>query len=216
MRPAVVVTGTDTDVGKTVFAAALVAALGADYWKPVQAGLEGETDTDVVRRLSGAVQERVIPEVYRLRTPASPHLAAELDGVAIDVSRLAELPEPASTIPLVIEGAGGLMVPLTRKELQIDLFERWAVPVILVSSTRLGTINHSLLSIEALRRRQIPLAGIAFVGDENKDTERTIIEMGATRSLGRLPHLKPLDADTLRAAFAAHFDAAELRNRVLA
>lgn len=216
MRPAVVVTGTDTDVGKTVFAAALVAALSADYWKPVQAGLEGETDREVVRRLSGASPERLIPEVYRLTTPASPHLAAERDGLEIDVARLAELPAPASRVPLVIEGAGGLMVPLTRKELQIDLFARWGAPVVLVAPTRLGTINHSLLSIEALRRRDIPLAGIAFVGDENKDTERTIVEMGSTHRLGRLPHLDPLDAWSLAATFAAHFDAADLRSRVFA
>lgn len=108
------------------------------------------------------------------------------------------------------------MVPLTRKELQIDLFARWGAPVVLVASTRLGTINHSLLSIEALRQRDIPLAGIAFVGDENKDTERTIVEMGSTHRLGRLPLLNPLDAQSLGAAFAAHFDAADLRSRVSA
>jgi dethiobiotin synthetase len=216
MRPAIVVTGTDTNVGKTVIAAALVAALSADYWKPVQAGLAGETDRDVVRRLSGAAAGRLIPEVYRLSTPASPHVAAERDGIEIDLDRLAELPSSPNGVPLVIEGAGGLMVPLTRRNLQIDLFARWRVPVVLVASTRLGTINHSLLSIEALRQRDIPLLGIAFVGDENADSERTIAEMGSVRRLGRLPHLKVLDQGSLGAVFGANFDAADIRARVSA
>jgi dethiobiotin synthetase len=213
MRPAIVVTGTDTDVGKTVFAAALVAALSADYWKPVQAGLSGETDRDVVRRLSGATAERLIPEVYRLSTPASPHLAAERDGIEIDVERLAGLPSSANGAPLVIEGAGGLMVPLTRKYLQIDLFARWQAPVVLVAATRLGTINHSLLSIEALKRRDIRILGVAFVGDENADSERTIAEVGGVRRLGRLPHLATLDSASLSAAFGANFDAADILRR---
>jgi dethiobiotin synthetase len=209
MRPALVVTGTDTDVGKTVLAAALVAALGGAYWKPVQAGSEPETDAVTVRRLADATAERVLPEVYRLSTPASPHLAAERDGIEIDVERLAHLPAAPAGAPLVIEGAGGLLVPLTRQLLQIELFARWGVPVVLVAATRLGTINHSLLSIEALKRRRIPLLGVAFVGEENADSERTIAEMGGVRRLGRLPHLDPLNARSLRAAFAASFRAAD-------
>ena len=110
---------------------------------------------------------------------------------------------------VVIEGAGGLLVPLTRNLLQIELFARWGAPVVLVASTRLGTINHSLLSIEALKRRRIPLLGIAFVGDENADSERTITEMGGVRRLGRLPIVDPLDAASLRVAFAANFRAAD-------
>jgi dethiobiotin synthetase len=202
----IVVTGTDTDVGKTVFAAGLVAALDGCYWKPVQAGLEGETDAEIVQQLSGLPAERVLPEVYCLTTGASPHLAAERDDIEIDIERLA-VPPHMEGRPLVIEGAGGLLVPLTRRLLQIELFARWGIPVVLVASTRLGTINHSLLSVEALRRRQIPLLGIAFVGDENADSERTIVTMGGVRHLGRLPLLDPLDAATLRAAFAANFRA---------
>jgi dethiobiotin synthetase len=205
MRPVFVVTGTDTDVGKTVLAAALVAALNGCYWKPVQAGLSGETDTEIVRRLSDVMAERIIPEVYRLTTAASPHLAAERDGIEIDVERLAKLPDAGGARPLIIEGAGGLMVPLTRRLLQIDLFALWGAPIILCASTRLGTVNHSLLSIEALRRRGIPLLGIAFVGDEQADSERTISEMGGVRRLGRLPNLDPLDGASLRAAFDRNF-----------
>ena len=209
MSQVIVVTGTDTDVGKTVFAAGLVAALGAYYWKPLQAGLDGGTDSDIVQRLSGAGADRVLPEAYRLTLAASPHLAAEHDGIELDVERLARLPAPPGEAPLVIEGAVGLMVPVTRRTLQIDLFARWSAPVVLVAATRLGTINHTLLSIEALRRRQIPLVGVAFVGPEKADTERTITEMGGVRRLGRLPHLDPLDGPRLRAAFASNFQTAD-------
>lgn len=209
MRQVFVVTGTDTDVGKTVFAAGLVAALGAYYWKPVQAGLDGVTDSEVVRRLAGMPADRVLPEAYRLTTPASPHLAAERDGIEVDIERLSRVPEPATAAPLVVEGAGGLMVPLTRRVLQIDLFARWSAPVVLVAATRLGTINHTLLSIEALKHRRIPLLGVAFVGPENADSEHTIAEMASVRRLGRLPHLDPLDGAALRAAFAANFDVAD-------
>ncbi|WP_315763444.1 dethiobiotin synthase [Bradyrhizobium sp. SZCCHNS2005] len=203
MTQCLIVTGTDTGIGKTVFSAGLAGALGGYYWKPVQSGLDGETDSDVVRRLSGLAAERILPERYRLITPASPHLAAEIDGVTIDPDRL----EPPTTpAPLVIEGAGGLMVPLTRELTYIDLFARWDAPLVLCARTTLGTINHTLLSIEAIRARAINLIGVAFIGDENTDSERTIVAMGRTRHLGRLPHLPHLSAETLRAAFAAHVD----------
>jgi dethiobiotin synthetase len=207
MTHAILVSGTDTDVGKTVFAAALVAALDGYYWKPVQAGLAGETDTEIVQRLANLPSERVLHEVYRLTTAASPHLAAERDGVEIDVEGLAKPSVQGRT--LIIEGAGGLLVPLNRSFLQIELFARWGAPVVLVASTRLGTINHSLLSIEALQRRRIPLLGVAFVGDENADSERTITTMGGVRRLGRLPHLDRLDAASLGSAFAANFRATD-------
>ena len=206
MMPCFVVTGTDTGIGKTVFAAALVRALDGLYWKPVQAGLTGETDSKVVQRLSGLSQDRILPETYKLSAPASPHVAAKRDGIEIDVDTLAP---PDTRLPLVIEGAGGLMVPLTRHALQVDMFAYWGAPVILCASTKLGTINHSLLSIEALRRRAVPLLGIAFVGEENTESERAIVEMGQVRCLGRLPHLDPLDVSTLHAAFDTHFRRAD-------
>jgi len=206
MRTGIVVAGTGTDVGKTVFAAALVAALDGYYWKPVQCGLADETDAQTAERLSGLGADRILPEAYRLNTPASPHLAAERDGIEIDVDRLAP---PATKGPLVVEPAGGLMVPLTRRFLQIDLIARWKLPVVLCATTRLGTINHTLLSIEAIRRRGIPLVGLAFIGDEQADSERTIAEMGPVHLLGRLPHVNPLTSATLRAAFDQHFDRAD-------
>ena len=202
MSAGIIVTGTDTGVGKTVFAAALAGARGASYWKPVQCGLDGGGDVETVRRLSGLPPGRILPEIYRFRTAASPHRAAELDGLEIDIARLEP---PGVAGPLVVEGAGGLMVPLTRTALQIEIFARWKMPVVLVARTALGTINHSLLSIEALNRRGIPLIGLAFVGDENKDSERTICEIGGARRLGRLPRLAILDQSSLAAAFAAHF-----------
>jgi dethiobiotin synthetase len=200
----IVVTGTDTGIGKTVFAAGLARFLGARYWKPVQAGLDEETDSDNVARLGGLSDDRIVPERYRLRTPASPHLAAEIDGLTIDTDTL-DVPD-TGTCPLVIEGAGGLMVPLSRDKLYIDIFVRWRLPVLLCARTTLGTINHSLLSIEALRTRGIDVLGIAFIGEENADTETTICRIGRIRKLGRLPQLAPLNADTLRTAFEGSFN----------
>lgn len=200
----IVVTGTDTGIGKTVFAAALVGALGGFYWKPVQAGIDdnGDTDALAVARLSGLAANRILPEAYRLATPCSPHRAAEIDGVAIDPGRLA-LPDVDG--PLVVEGAGGALVPLTRALTYADMFARWACPTVLVARTALGTINHSLLSIEALRARGVPLLGVAFVGDANADSEGVIAEMGGVRRLGRLPRLATLDVGALAAAFREHF-----------
>ncbi len=203
MTQPIVVTGTDTGIGKTVFAAALTGALDGYYWKPVQSGLAEETDSETVRRLSGLAADRILPERYRLRTPASPHLAARLDGVEIDAERLAL---PSTPRPLVVEGAGGLLVPLTREVTYIDVFARWRAPLVLCARTTLGTINHTLLSVEAIRARNIPLLGIAFIGNENTESEDVIVALGRTMRLGRLPPLAPLTAESLKAAFAAHFD----------
>ncbi|MBS0234184.1 MAG: ATP-dependent dethiobiotin synthetase BioD [Proteobacteria bacterium] len=203
----IVIAGTDTDIGKTVFSAALTSALDGYYWKPVQAGLAGETDSDVVARLGDLAASRILPEVYRLKTPASPHYAAEIDGMEIDFRKLSPFGLPT---PLVVETAGGLMVPLTRRLLQADLLAQWRLPVILCASTRLGTINHSLLSIEALKRRAIPMLGIAFIGDANADSERTITSFGGVRHLGRLPKLAALDSERLQKAFAENFSVADV------
>jgi dethiobiotin synthetase len=198
----IIVTGTDTGIGKTVFAAGLTRFLDGIYWKPIQAGLEGETDSAVVRRLTGLGAARVLPEAWVLNTPASPHLAAERDGVTIDPDALVL---PAVDRPLIIEGAGGLLVPVTRKVLQIDVFARWGAPVVLCARTGLGTLNHTLLSLEALRRRGLTVLGVALIGDKHPDNERTLAEFGEVPLLGRLPRLDPLTAETLEAAFRAVF-----------
>lgn len=205
MTQGIVVTGTDTGIGKTVFSAGLANLLGANYWKPIQAGLEGETDAELVACLGDLSSDRIVPELYHLRTPASPHYSAEIDGIRIDAESLR--PPDRGERSLVIEGAGGLMVPLNGRSLYIDIFERWRLPVVLCASTRLGTINHSLLSVEALRRRQIEILGIAFIGERNAETESAICEIGRVRRLGRLPWLSPLTPGTLRAAFEASFPA---------
>jgi dethiobiotin synthetase len=192
-----VVTGTDTGIGKTVFAAGLAGMLGARYWKPVQAGIPGDSET--VAELAGA---EIVPEIHRLKMPASPHQAAAEEGITIDPDSL--VPPQG---PLVIEGAGGLMVPLTRQTLFVDVFARWKIPLILCARTRLGTINHTLLSIEAIRGRNIPLQGVAFIGEGNAESENIITEIGKVKRLGRLPMIEPLTAARLKALFAANFAA---------
>ncbi len=194
-----IVTGTDTDVGKTVFAAGLSQALKAAYWKPAQAGLEDETDSQAVARLAPGAE--VLPEAYRLETPCSPHEAARVDGVTVADDALT-LPETVR--PLVVEGAGGVLVPYREDLLAADLFARWRLPAIVVARTTLGTISHTLLSIEALRARGIEVAGVAFIGEEESVAEGAITRIGKVAHLGRLPRLDPLTARTLSDAFAAH------------
>jgi len=198
-----VVTGTDTGIGKTIFSAALAQATGASYWKPIQAGLEEETDSEIVARLAGVP---IHPEAHRLITPASPHYAAEVDVVTIDTETL---PPPPGD--LIIEGAGGALVPVTRTILYADLFAKWQIPVIVCARTMLGTINHSLLTIEALQSRGIPIHGLAFLGDPVPDSEATIAEISGVRRLGRLPVIAPLTSENLAAAFSANFDIADFR-----
>ena len=205
---AIVVTATGTDIGKTVFAAALTAALDGYYWKPVQAGLDDGSDLERVGRLSGLPADRLLPEAYRLTTPCSPHRAAEIDGVTIEVDALEP---PRCDRPLVIEGAGGVLVPFTRQATFADVMARWQLPVVLVAATSLGTISHSLAAIEALRARKVDIRGVAFVGDAVEDSEATIAAMGGVKRLGRLPMVDPLEPGALAAAFAAHFDLADFR-----
>jgi dethiobiotin synthetase len=193
----VVVTGTDTDIGKTVFAAGLCGFLGARYWKPLQAGVPGDRET--VAALSGV---ETLSEIYRLKLPASPHQSAAEEGIVIDPDRLAP---PDGDV--VIEGAGGLMVPLTRQTLFLDVFARWQIPLVLCARTSLGTINHSLLSIAAIRARAIPLLGVAFIGEANPESEGIIVEMSGVKRLGRLPPIEPLTRENLHAVFAANFRA---------
>lgn len=195
-----IVTGTDTGIGKTLVSAALCAHLRATYWKPVQAGTDEETDSATVARLSGLPPAMILPEAYRLATPCSPHEAARLDGVMID-SALLTLPFVDG--PLIVEGAGGVLVPLAPDLLYADMFARWCLPVILVARTQLGTINHSLLALEALRVRGIAVHGVLYSGEANPSSEEAICAYGKVRHLGRLPLLDKVDAPLLHSAFAA-------------
>ncbi|WP_216905997.1 dethiobiotin synthase [Synechococcus sp. CCY 0621] len=189
-----VVCGTDTDVGKTVVSALLVQGLGAHYWKPVQSGLEDGGDSGRVQRLLDLPPERLWPEAYRLTAPVSPHWAAERDGLSIDPARLV-LPDWDG--PLVVETAGGLLVPLRRDWLQIDQIAVWGLPVLLVARSGLGTLNHTLLSLEALKRRSIPVLGLVLNGEPHPDNPRTLAAIGGVPVLAELPPLDPLDREGL-------------------
>lgn len=200
-----VITGTGTDIGKTVFAAGLTGLIGASYWKPVQTGVVPAADggpppggdSAFVRSMTGAP---IIPEAVVLPDPLSPHRAAELAGVTIP-----DLALPHAD-PLVVEGAGGVLVPVTRDLLSADLFGSWGLPVVVVAATGLGTISHTLTALESLRARRVPVHGVAFVGEDNPDNIATIAALGRTRVLGRLPRLDPLSPDTLAAAMRENFD----------
>ena len=190
------VTGTDTDVGKTIVSAWLVARLGACYWKPVQAGNHPETDSAIVRRLTGVPPDRILPEAYVLPEPIAPHEAARRAGVVIDMAKLVP---PSCDRPLVVEGAGGLMVPLNDTALVIDLATELHLPIILVARSTLGTINHTLLSLEAIRRRGLTLAGVVVNGPETPHNRAAIERYGQVEVIAEIPWLDQLTPSALMA-----------------
>ena len=190
----VVICGTDTDVGKTIVSALFVQGLKASYWKPVQSGTEGGGDRQRVIDLLGLPKERWQQEAYAFQAPVSPHWAAEQEGRCIDPE---QLQLPAIDQPLVVETAGGLMVPLTRHWLQIQQLQRWQLPVVLVARSELGTLNHTLLSLEALRSRHIPILGLVINGPSHADNPRTLNELGDVPLLCELPLLEQLNAAAL-------------------
>ena len=198
-----IISGTDTGIGKTVVSAMLTLALDASYWKPVQSGIEGGVDTRAVQKMTGLPADRFYEEGYVLTEPLSPHRSAEIDEVKIDVEKLVP---PKHEGNLIIEGAGGLMVPLTRENLLINQFKKWGLPVILVARTGLGTINHTLLSLEALWSRDIPVHGLIFSGEENDDNMRTISEFSAVKVLGHVPILDTVNSAGLSKTFDKNFD----------
>jgi dethiobiotin synthetase len=179
----IAITGISTDVGKTVISSIVVEALRADYWKPIQCGNLDSTDTETVKCLVSSKQSFFHPEAYRFKNPLSPHHAARLEGIEICSKKISC---PLSNNLLVIESAGGLMVPLNDTTLMIDLLNSWQCKIILVSKHFLGSINHTLLSIEALKNRKMDLAGIIFNGVENPDTENLIAKTSGIPIIGRL------------------------------
>jgi dethiobiotin synthetase len=201
------VTGTDTNVGKTVVSATLCAALGAIYWKPIQTGTRDGTDRATVMRLAGIQRKHTVPEVYKFSPPVSPHLAARLAGKKIELKKIA-LPDLPRGENLIVEGAGGALVPITRIELMTDLMARLKLPVLLVTRTSLGTINHTLLSIAALRSAGLSVDGIIMVGKKNDENRKAIEHYGRARVIGRLPFLPRLNRASLIRAFQLHFDRA--------
>ncbi len=190
-----IVAGTDTDVGKTVVSALLVQGLAARYWKPVQSGLADGSDSQSVREILSLPPERILKESYRLQAPVSPHWAAEQEQVLIDPQRLTL---PAGDESLVVETAGGVMTPLGRDWLQIDQIRLWGLPLVLVARSGLGTLNHTLLTLEALRHRSIPVLGLVLNGPPHPDNPRTLAELGGVPVLAQLPRLEPLTAAALQ------------------
>ncbi len=188
------ITGTDTDVGKSVASAYAQLHLDGTYWKPIQSGLEDGTDTQFVKRLTSLDDESFIPSRFELNAPLSPHAAAKLDGVMI---KLSDFSVPDCSRPLVVEGAGGVMVPLNDRNFMIDLMATLKLPVIIVARTALGTINHSLLTISVMRLAGISIAGVILNGEPNEGNKEAIMQYGNVKILAEIPHLSDLSKDSL-------------------
>jgi dethiobiotin synthetase len=187
------ITGISTDVGKTIASAIIAEALQADYWKPIQAGDLEHSDTHKVQSLISNTHSQFHPNSYALQTPASPHLAAAKDGITIDLN---QIQEPATTNHLVIEGAGGILVPLNDTESVVDIIQP-DYKVIVVSRHYLGSINHTLLTVEALQNRKIQVAGIIFSGDENTSTESIILSRTGLAYIGRIVQEPYFDSNVI-------------------
>lgn len=199
------ITGTDTGVGKTVVSAMLVKGLDAAYWKPVQSGLEnGQSDTDRVKQWTGMPDDYFYPETYKLSEPLSPHAAAKIDGVKIDINAF-DFPALPDGRRLIVEGAGGIMVPLNESSLMLTLMKQLELPVILVTRTTLGTINHTLLSIGQLRHYDIPIAGVIMNGVENRSNREAIEYYGKVDVLASLDPLEAIAPDSIDKAFRKLF-----------
>lgn len=188
------ITGIGTDVGKTITSAIITQALEADYWKPIQAGDLDNSDSHKIQRYISNDKTVIHPNSYKLNTPASPHLAAELDGITIDLKNIIE---PKTQNHLVIEGAGGILVPLNNDDCIVDLIKK-DYKVIMVSRHYLGSINHTLLTYEALKSRKIEVAGIIFSGDENKATESIILNKTKAKFIGRIDNEPYFDQNVIQ------------------
>ena len=189
------VSGIGTEVGKTIVSAILAEALKADYWKPIQAGDLEQSDSIKVRDLLSNESTQIHTESYQLKLPMSPHAASEKEQVAIELSAM---PLPNTSRPLIVEGAGGLLVPINKKECIIDLIDSLKLEVILVSKHYLGSINHTLLSIEALNARDIPIKGLIFNGQPNYDTESIILSKSDLKMIGRIPTMKSVNKQSIK------------------
>jgi dethiobiotin synthetase len=199
------ITGTDTDVGKTVVSALLCAALDAIYWKPIQTGSREGTDRNTVMRLAQLPRHRTISESYLFAPPVSPHLAARRAGVWIELRKI-PMPRIAAHENLIAEGAGGVLVPINKTQLMTDLMRHLTLPVLLVSRSSLGTINHTLLSLAALRAARIEVRGVIMVGKPNRENHQAIEHYGAIPVVGTVPILKKVDHRALLRVFRKSFD----------
>jgi len=191
------ITGIGTGIGKTLVSAILTEKLQADYWKPVQSGDLEHSDSQTVRSLISNPRSVIHPEQYRLTQPLSPHLSARLDGIAIELNQF-QLPRTANH--LLVEGAGGLLVPLNDTELIIDLIKKLKLQVIVVSQHYLGSINHSLLTLNVLKQSHIPVKGIIFNGERNEESEQYILRYSGAYHIGNIPALKTIDKTAIKEA----------------
>ena len=197
------VTGTDTNVGKTVLSALLCAALGHIYWKPIQTGTCEGTDREAVMRYAGLPEARTLPEMYRFEAAVSPHLAASMAGVRIDLTGITR---PAVDNAVVIEGAGGVLAPINERELMIDLMRRLNAPVVIAARTSLGTINHTLLTLQALRAAHLTVKGVVLIGEANEDNRHAIERYGNIEIIGWIPPLPSINRAALLDVYARHFN----------
>lgn len=198
------ITGTDTAVGKTTVSSLLCAALDAIYWKPIQTGTREGTDRATVMRLANLPRSRTLPETYRFSPPVSPHLAAQRARVRIELRKV-RLPQVAPHENLIVEGAGGALVPINSTELMTDLMSHLGLPVLLVARTTLGTINHTLLSIAALRAAHLDVRGVILSGKPNRENRRAIEHYGKIEVLGAVPPLNKMNRAIFREIFRRHF-----------
>ncbi len=190
----IIICGTDTDVGKTIVSSFFVQGLKGIYWKPIQSGTEEGSDTETVCKLLNLGPERYLSERYKFKAPVSPHWAAEKESSFIEPNNL-NIPDLDKLI--IIETAGGLMVPLNRNWLQIDQLKVWGAPIILVARTGLGTLNHTLLSLEALKNRNLNVLGIVLNGPPHNDNPKTLEQFGNTKILASLPIFDEVSANML-------------------
>jgi len=200
------ITGTDTGVGKTLVSAILTAGLKGFYWKPIQSGIDGGTDTEWVRERTGLGNDHFFSETYRLSMPLSPHEAAVHDGVRIDLEAI-HMPEVREPGQLIMEGAGGVMVPLNDNDIMTDLIKRLNSPVLLVARSTLGTINHTLLSLEKLRREGIDVVGVVMNGPRNDGNKKAIERHGRVNVMAEIEPVMGMDInpENLRILFKRYF-----------
>lgn len=189
------ITGIGTSVGKTIASAILTEYLKADYWKPIQSGDLDKSDSNTIKQLITNKKTFIHPEKYRLLHPLSPHLSAKMEGVKMAVEDFAL---PITSNHLIVEGAGGLLVPINDKEQIIDLIKHLAIEVIVVSQNYLGSINHTLLTLAVLQQHKIPVKGIIFNGLANPESENYIIKYSGIKCIGKIPKLNYLSSPEIK------------------
>lgn len=204
MTKSLFVTGTDTNIGKTVLSALLVAALDAIYWKPIQTGACEGTDRRTVIKVAEIPESQTIPESYCFDPPVSPHLAAEAKGVRIDLACIR--PPLNLTRPVIAEGAGGILVPVNDSECMLDLALRLGFPVLIAARAALGTINHTLLTVRVLRHAKMDIKGVVMIGHRNRDNERSVEDFAGVPVVGTIPWLDNINREVLLNVFRIGFD----------